>query len=110
MYQEIDVETIYDYLKWDQLWLTLTVFGDGTRFARGFHVVIFSESDAIQPYDMDRPTITTRSVHWPDSPTHFVVNAYYFHNYSNLKGKTITLKVINGTKEDTYVINLSEYK
>jgi hypothetical protein len=94
----------------DEIMFRVKLYGNTKEFNKDVSAVIKMRNEVIQPVESTPDESPETTANWPKSPAYFAVNTYVFSSYSRIRDREIKFIVIKRSGEDTYTIDMSDYK
>lgn len=108
-YEDISVKDIADLKTQNNLIILASVYGDSFNFADNYTAVIKVEGQVIHP-DKTKADFATTSSNWPNSPKYTTSATFTFNRLTDVKDKKIQFVLIKDSGEETFEVDMSQYK
>jgi len=87
--------------------IAIALYGDRADFAKDYHCIVKVGDKVLQPVKVQTTEIADKTQSWPESPTYFAWNSYYFPKKDIPRDATIRIIVLEDPKAD-WTVDLSK--
>jgi hypothetical protein len=109
-YQQLSDEEVDAIVTNSELTFKVKLYGNSQSFNDDIKAVMKLRNEVIYPIRAKPDEEPETTAYWPKSPAYFAVNTYVFKDYGRVRDRTIRIVVIRNTREDSFEIDMGDYK